>query len=144
MPELRKKTFITQSSRETRALGREIGRSLKPGAIILLYGELGSGKTVFTKGLCRGLGVKETVTSPSFVLVTEYRGRLPVTHIDLYRLDGRAAGQMPIEEYFNEHGLTVIEWAERLSFLPRAKGLKISIKILKKNSRELRIEVLGH
>jgi len=144
MPELRKKTFITQSARETRDLGREIGRSLKPGTIILLYGELGSGKTVFTKGLCRGLGVKETVTSPSFVLVTEYRGRLPITHIDLYRLDGRAAGQMPIEEYFNEHGLTVIEWAERLSFLPRTKGLKISIKILKKNSRELRIEVLGH
>lgn len=136
--------MVTQNPRETRALGREIGRSLKPGAIVLLYGELGSGKTVFTKGLCRGLGVKETVTSPSFVLVTEYRGRLPVTHIDLYRLDGHAAGQLPIEEYFNELGLTIIEWAERLSFIPRAKGLKISIKILTKDSREFRIEVLGH
>lgn len=144
MPESKKKTFVTQSPRQTRTLGREIGRSLKSGAIILLYGELGSGKTVFTKGLCRGLGVKETVTSPSFVLVTEYSGRLPVTHVDLYRLDAPAVGQMPIEEYFNEHGLTIIEWAERLPALPRAKGLKISIKILTKKSREFTIEMLGH
>jgi len=144
MPELRKKTVITGSARETRNLGREIGRSLKPGAVIFLYGDLGSGKTVFTKGLCRGLGVKETVTSPSFVIVTEYRGRLPVTHIDLYRLDNNAAGQIPIAEYYNEPGLTIIEWAERLSVLPRVKGLKISIKILMENSREFTIEVFGN
>jgi tRNA threonylcarbamoyladenosine biosynthesis protein TsaE len=144
MPSSRKKTTVTNSARETRALGREIGRSLKPGAIILLYGELGSGKTVFTKGICRGLGVRETVTSPSFVLVTEYLGRLPVTHIDLYRLNRPATDQLPIEEYFNPQGLTVIEWAERLTAPPRCKGLKITIRILSENSRELTIEILGH
>jgi tRNA threonylcarbamoyladenosine biosynthesis protein TsaE len=144
MPRAGKKTAITKSARETRSLGGKIGRAMAPGAIILLYGELGSGKTVFTKGVCRGLGVRETVTSPSFVLVTEYLGRLPVTHIDLYRLDRSAAGRLAIEEYIDPQGLTVIEWAERLSVPLRGKGLKITIRILSKNSREFTIEILGH
>lgn len=144
MTGIKKKTVVTKSARETRSLGRKIGLSLKPGTVILLYGELGSGKTVFTKGLCRGLGVRETVTSPSFVLVTEYPGQMPVTHIDLYRLDPPAAKQLPIEEYFNPQGLTVVEWAERLAAPPRGRRLKIRIRILDQSTREFTIEILGH
>jgi tRNA threonylcarbamoyladenosine biosynthesis protein TsaE len=143
MPKPRLKTIVTRSARATRTLGQRIARTLKPGAFILLSGVLGSGKTVFIKGVCRGRGVKETVTSPSFVLVTEYTGDLPITHIDLYRLNGRAVGQLPISEYFNARGLTVIEWAERLPVLPAGKGCKITIKILDRKSREFTIENFG-
>jgi tRNA threonylcarbamoyladenosine biosynthesis protein TsaE len=143
MPKPRFKTIVTRSARATRALGQKIARTLEPGAFILLSGVLGSGKTVFIKGVCRGRGVKEMVTSPSFVLVTEYAGDLPITHIDLYRLNGREAGQLPIGEYFNERGLTVIEWAERLPALPVGKGYKIKIKILDQKSREFTIENFG-
>ncbi len=109
-------TFISHSPEETAALGEQWGRDARPGWIIGLTGDLGSGKTQLVKGLARGLGITARIQSPTFALVNEYReGRLPLAHLDLYRLDTPqqiiGAG---LEEYFlNPSGVTVIEWCER-------------------------------
>lgn len=109
-------TFISHSTAETESLGEEWGRAAQNGWIIGLSGDLGAGKTQLVKGIARGLGVTERIHSPTFALLNEYSGgRLPLFHIDLYRLEGReqivAAG---LEEYFYEPvGVSVIEWIER-------------------------------
>ena len=132
--------IISESPDRTNNIGAEIAAELHPGDIVYLYGELGSGKTVFVKGLCRGLGVDEDVTSPSFVIATEYAGRMKVSHIDLYRLDGPQVDALPLDEYIPEDGITVIEWADRLT--SPEKGIVIRITIIDKRSRELIIEDL--
>ena len=109
-------TFISRSPDETVALGERWGRDAAPGWVIGLTGDLGAGKTQLVKGLARGLGIAARVQSPTFALVNEYNdGRLPLAHLDLYRLDTPeqiiAAG---LEPYFDQHlGVTVIEWCER-------------------------------
>jgi tRNA threonylcarbamoyladenosine biosynthesis protein TsaE len=108
-------TYTSHSPEETLALGEVWGRSATPGLVIGLSGDLGAGKTQITKGVARGLGVTSRVHSPTFTLVNEYSGgRLPLCHIDLYRLDTPdqiiGAG---LEEYFHPAGVSVIEWAER-------------------------------
>src|SRR5438477_10381795 len=109
-------TFISRSPEETRALGEAWGKSATPGLVIGLTGDLGAGKTVLVKGVARGLGIKESVHSPTFALLHEYTdGRLPLFHIDLYRLESPSqiigAG---LEEYFYKPaGVTVVEWVER-------------------------------
>jgi tRNA threonylcarbamoyladenosine biosynthesis protein TsaE len=109
-------TFISHSPEETAALGEQWGRDAKPGCVIGLTGDLGAGKTQLVKGIARGLGITARIQSPTFALVNEYReGRLPMAHLDLYRLDTPqqilSAG---LEEYFaNPPGVTVIEWCER-------------------------------
>jgi len=109
-------TFISHSPDETAALGEQWGRDAKPGWVIGLTGDLGAGKTQLVKGLARGLGISQCVQSPTFALVNEYHsGRLPLAHLDLYRLDTPAqiigAG---LEDYFNRPtGVAVIEWCER-------------------------------
>jgi tRNA threonylcarbamoyladenosine biosynthesis protein TsaE len=114
-------SFNTASAAETVELGRTFAAGLKPGDVVALYGELGAGKTTVTKGIAAGLGVTEVVKSPSFVVATEYRGRMPVYHIDLYRLsqcsDFEAVG---LDFYLSGSGVCLIEWAERAeSQLPR-------------------------
>jgi tRNA threonylcarbamoyladenosine biosynthesis protein TsaE len=108
-------TFISNSPAETIALGESWGRDAKSGLIIALSGDLGAGKTQLTKGIARGLGITDRVHSPTFALLNEYHGgRLPLFHLDLYRLETPdqiiAAG---LEEYFHPAGVSVIEWAER-------------------------------
>jgi tRNA threonylcarbamoyladenosine biosynthesis protein TsaE len=108
-------TFISHSPAETQSLGETWGREATNGLVICLSGELGAGKTQLAKGIAVGLGITARVHSPSFTLVNEYNGgRLPLFHVDLYRLDSRdqiiAAG---LEEYFQPKGIAVIEWAER-------------------------------
>ena len=108
-------TFISHSPAETQSLGETWGREAANGLVICLSGELGAGKTQLAKGIALGLGITARVHSPSFTLVNEYNGgRLPLFHVDLYRLDSRdqiiAAG---LEEYFHPKGVAVIEWAER-------------------------------
>ncbi|HEU0010013.1 MAG TPA: tRNA (adenosine(37)-N6)-threonylcarbamoyltransferase complex ATPase subunit type 1 TsaE [Verrucomicrobiae bacterium] len=109
-------TFISHSPEETAALGERWGRDAAPGWVIGLSGDLGAGKTQFVKGLARGLGITARVHSPTFALVNEYPGgRLPLAHLDLYRLDTPeqilAAG---LEEYLRRpNGVTVVEWCER-------------------------------
>ncbi len=138
-----KKTAVTNSASETIKLGKSIARNLKPGDRIYLYGELGSGKTTLTKGICRGLGIKEEITSSSFVIATEYTGKMKVIHIDLYRLEQKDIENLPVEEYFTPEGLTIIEWADRLA-QPEPGGITISLKIKNKNQREISIESPGH
>ena len=109
-------TFISHNPAETESLGEEWGRAAESGWVIGLSGDLGAGKTQLVKGLARGLGVTERIHSPTFALLNEYLGgRLPLFHLDLYRLENRqqiiGAG---LEEYFYEpHGVAVIEWIER-------------------------------
>ena len=115
-------TTTTHSERETAALGRELGATLSAGDVVLLVGDLGAGKTAFVRGLAEGLGVdRDEVSSPTFTLMQEYRGgRLPLFHVDLYRLDDpREIEDLGLDE-IAEDGVLAIEWAEKLSTPPPA------------------------
>ena len=109
---------VTQGPDQTVRLGRLLGEILPPGAFVALVGSLGAGKTVLTKGLARGLGVEDDreVTSPTFVLVNEYRGRVPVFHLDLYRLDSYAeVEEIGWDEFVSGPGVTIVEWADKVA-----------------------------
>jgi tRNA threonylcarbamoyladenosine biosynthesis protein TsaE len=113
-------TTTTHSESETAALGRELGETLSAGDVVLLVGDLGAGKTAFVRGLAEGLGVdRDEVSSPTFTLVQEYRGgRLPLFHVDLYRLDDpREVNDLGMDE-IAEDGVLAIEWAEKLPAPP--------------------------
>jgi|UniRef100_A0A7V3RHH4 tRNA threonylcarbamoyladenosine biosynthesis protein TsaE len=140
------KKYITKSASDTIALGERVARRLKPGDVVFLVGELGSGKTTFAKGLCRGLGVRELVTSSSFVIVSEYKGRIRINHIDLYRLDERSSSLLPLNDYFIKDGITIIEWADRISDFARqnVSGFYVIFTTKKRNEREIRIEDIRH
>lgn len=118
-----KKTLetITHSPDETSSLGKRLARLLEPGDVVAISGELGSGKTVMVQGICSGLGVKQVVTSPTFALIQEYRGRCPVYHVDFYRLESlRDIEDLDLFGYFESGGVSLIEWADRAeAFLPR-------------------------
>jgi tRNA threonylcarbamoyladenosine biosynthesis protein TsaE len=115
----------TKSPEQTMHLGRICGEMLPPGSVIALIGDLGSGKTVFVKGVAQGVGVidEKEITSPSFVLVNEYQGRLPIYHVDLYRLHHRREVEdLGWEELISSSGVTLIEWAEKvLPLLPKER-----------------------
>jgi tRNA threonylcarbamoyladenosine biosynthesis protein TsaE len=114
-------TIATARESETAAVGNELARTLRAGDVVLLYGDLGAGKTAFVKGLAEGLGVaREEVSSPTFTLVQEYRGgRLTLYHVDLYRLDDpREVGDLGLDE-IAAGGVLAIEWAEKLDRDPR-------------------------
>jgi tRNA threonylcarbamoyladenosine biosynthesis protein TsaE len=122
------KTTTTHSESETAAVGRALAASLSAGDVVLLYGDLGAGKTAFVKGLAEGLGVaREEVSSPTFTLVQEYRaGRLPLFHVDLYRLDDpRELDDLGLDE-IAEDGVLAIEWAGKLP-QPPAHAVRVSI-----------------
>ncbi|MFH1639091.1 MAG: tRNA (adenosine(37)-N6)-threonylcarbamoyltransferase complex ATPase subunit type 1 TsaE [Chloroflexota bacterium] len=139
-----KLSFISRSPEETRRLGARIGELALPGDIILLVGTLGAGKTCLTQGIARGLGITDQVMSPSFVLVRELHGRLPLYHIDLYRLEGmEEISDLGLDDYIYGCGLTVIEWAEKgLSLLPE-EHLLIDLKYLSDNGRCLSFRAEG-
>ncbi len=106
-------TLVTKSVDDTKALGAEVAALCRPRDVIVLAGDLGTGKTAFTQGLARGLGVEEPVTSPAFILVRSYKGRLPLTHIDVYRLDHiQELVDLGIAELVDEGGVTVVEWGD--------------------------------
>ncbi len=105
----------SHSAEETQALGERFGQSLQPGDIVFLFGGLGAGKTTFVQGIARALGYNDFIRSPTFTLVNEYAGKMPIYHIDLYRLDDiQAIRALGIEEYLYGEGVTLIEWAEKL------------------------------
>ncbi|HVL66383.1 MAG TPA: tRNA (adenosine(37)-N6)-threonylcarbamoyltransferase complex ATPase subunit type 1 TsaE [Vicinamibacterales bacterium] len=105
---------LTSSEEETAAAGERLAGSLGAGGVVLLYGELGAGKTAFVRGLARGLGAPaDEVTSPTFTLVQEYRGRATLYHVDLYRLEEREVDDLGLEELVLGDGVVAIEWAER-------------------------------
>ncbi|MDR1277187.1 MAG: tRNA (adenosine(37)-N6)-threonylcarbamoyltransferase complex ATPase subunit type 1 TsaE [Treponema sp.] len=113
--------FSSDSPEETIALGERLAGFLRPGSIVALRGGLGAGKTCLTKGIARGLGVEETLTSPTYTIVSEYRGRVPLYHIDAYRLEGDEDFEnLGGPELIHGEGISVIEWSERLPHsLPR-------------------------
>jgi len=143
----------TESPTETEAVGRAWGLEAGPGWVVLLYGDLGSGKTVLARGVAQGLGCPARVHSPTFSLLHVYRGgRLPLYHFDLYRLDGpEAIARAGLDEQLVNEGVTVIEWPERLgagetwpAWAPAPQRLRrVLLEITGPNQREIRYEDLG-
>jgi len=130
--------YHSKSSDETIELGRRLGSILQANDVIALTGRLGAGKTTLIQGIADGLGVKDYVTSPTFIIINEYQGRLPFYHIDLYRMDDIAQIEdLGIEEYFNHDGVCVIEWAEKIGSLMPKKAETIEIKVVSENEREI-------
>ena len=125
-------TFISNSPAETEAIGRRLAEDVEPGSILALQGELGSGKTLFTKGFAAGLGSDSAVSSPTFTIVHEYRtGRLPVYHFDFFRVESpQSFERLGFDDYFFGDGVSVIEWADRFpEFIPeQARWILFEIK----------------
>lgn len=134
-------TFLSNSPTATSDLGRRIGEKLEAGSTIALTGELGCGKTLFTRGICTGLGVSlRQVNSPTFVLVNEYTGRIPVFHMDLYRLGNIDDGfEMGILDYLAraDSGVMVVEWAEKVLSLLPDDCLKVQFQVLSARKRQV-------
>ena len=125
-------TVVTRSPEETIALGRRLGARLAAGHVVALIGPLGSGKTTLTKGLAQGLGVEDArwVTSPTFVLVHEYEGRVPVYHLDAYRLSGPAdAEALGSDELLYGSGVAIVEWADRILPALPADRLELHLEL---------------
>lgn len=134
--------IISNSVEETIGLGAKLAKRLRRGSVVALVGELGSGKTVLTKGLAKGLGVKDVryVNSPTFVIIKEYKGKLPLYHFDLYRLNRSSAIDAGIfQEYFYGDGVTVIEWADRIGGLLPKRHIEVKLAVLGEMSREIEI-----
>jgi tRNA threonylcarbamoyladenosine biosynthesis protein TsaE len=133
--------FTSQSIAETEEAGARIAHELKPGDVLALRGELGAGKTHFIKGIARGLGCGESVTSPTFTLVHEYsRGRLPVYHFDFYRLDNVGAlREVGFEEYISGNGVSVIEWADKFPEALPPHTRWIDFAILSESARTIAV-----
>ena len=135
----------TTSAEETQAWGERLARLLPPGAVIGLQGELGAGKTCFVKGLAAGLGIDEgEVSSPTFTLIAEhYRGRVPLYHVDLYRLEGpEQVWELGLDELCRD-GVLVVEWPERAPEVLPEEHLLVRFEVIDEDTRELRLEARG-
>ena len=128
--------ITTKSEMETIRIAQDFESEKFPNMIICLDGELGSGKTVFTKGIANALGIKEPITSPTFSIIKEYEGELPLYHMDVYRLDGNTDG-VGIEEYFTKGGVVVIEWSDTIKDILPEERLNIKFKVIDENKRLL-------
>ena len=137
--------IVSNSAEETRKIGMKLGKLAASGDVILLVGPLGAGKTCLTQGIARGLGIHEYTASPTFVLVREHsRGKLPLYHIDLYRLDRiEEVTQLGLNDYLYGNGVCVVEWADKgLSVLPE-EYLLIEMQIVSPTKRKLRFMPKG-
>lgn len=137
--------YNTESAEETSNIGEQLGGLLSKGNIICLSGDLGAGKTAFTKGIAKGMGVKDYVTSPTYTIINEYEGRLPLYHFDVYRLnDVSEMYELGYEEYFFGDGVVVLEWADIVRDIIPGERLWITILNTKgDNSREIIMEPTG-
>lgn len=137
--------IITGSADETVALGKRIGRNLKKGDVLALFGELGSGKTCFTEGLARGLGVHDSypITSPTFTLINEYPAKFTLYHFDAYRLtDFSELENLGYDEYFSGNGVVVIEWAQKIAQAIPADALFVDFEHIDENRRKITLKGL--
>jgi len=135
--ENRNNHFKTESPEETQALGEKIGKMLKRGDVIALIGDLGTGKTCLTQGIARGVGIarNEIVSSPSYILINEYNGTVPIYHIDLYRLENsEEIAELGLSEYVEGDGICIIEWAERMADALPDSCIKIHITLADANA----------
>ena len=130
----------SNSEAETRAIAAALAPTLTPGAVVLLSGDLGAGKTAFVRGLAEGLGIDpDEVTSPTFTLVHEYRGgRLPLIHVDLYRLDRAELDEVGLDQDLAVKGVTAVEWSERLM---RSIADSIAVRIIDSGGDTRRVEI---
>jgi tRNA threonylcarbamoyladenosine biosynthesis protein TsaE len=134
--------LISNSIKETLAIGEKLGKSLRPGDVIALVGDLGSGKTVLTKGIAKGLGVKNTryVNSPTFVIIKEYKGKVPLYHFDIYRLNRYTlVDDIAFEEYFYGDGVTVVEWADKIPELLPKKRIEVRLSVVGDTKRKIEV-----
>ena len=133
--------FITHSPEETEKIGETLAKSLQPGTILAYRGDLGAGKTAFTRGLARGLGCKETVTSPTYTIVNEYLGgRLPLFHFDMYRLaSSDDLWDIGWEDYLDREGVCAVEWSENVQDAME-DAITVTIEKLGENTRQITIE----
>lgn len=133
----------TNSEEETLLLAQNLAKLLKPGDVITLNGDLGSGKTTFTKGLAVGLGIEQMITSPTFTIIKEYDGELPLYHMDAYRLE-HSEEDIGFTEYFYGDGISVVEWSQFIEdFLPEER-LNIVIEYVSDNVRRLMFQPVGN
>jgi tRNA threonylcarbamoyladenosine biosynthesis protein TsaE len=132
----------TNSSEETLQFSKELAQKLQPGDVITLEGDLGAGKTTFTKGLAVGLDINKNVSSPTFTIIKEYNGRLPLYHMDVYRLED-SYEDFGFDEYFEGQGVTVVEWAHLIEEQLPTELLQIKITHGEENSRILTITPKG-
>ena len=136
--------FISGSPDETYDFGRHLGELAQPGDVVLMTGDLGSGKTCLTQGIAKGLGIKEHALSPTFVIMREMHGRLPLYHVDLYRLDRlEETADLGLDDYFYGDGLSVVEWAEKAMGLMPPERLLIEIAYISDNERKLTLRPTG-
>jgi tRNA threonylcarbamoyladenosine biosynthesis protein TsaE len=135
-------TFISNSPEETEAFGCRFAEKLKPGDVLALTGELGSGKTQFVKGLVAGLSAATAATSPTFTLIHEYSGgRLPIYHFDFFRVeDGESAERLGLDDYFFGDGVSVIEWADRFPDLLPETALWIAFETKSETQRAITVK----
>ncbi|AEP00722.1 tRNA (adenosine(37)-N6)-threonylcarbamoyltransferase complex ATPase subunit type 1 TsaE [Weizmannia coagulans] len=134
--------FVSNSPEETFSFAEKMAAHLKPGDVLLLEGDLGAGKTTFTKGIANGLGIRRTVNSPTFTIIKEYRGNLPLYHMDVYRLED-AQEDLGFDEYFEGDGVTVVEWAHFIKDLLPESYLEIRILRLEGDRRLIEAEPFG-
>jgi tRNA threonylcarbamoyladenosine biosynthesis protein TsaE len=136
--------IVSHSRQATLRLGERLGQVCAPGDLILLCGDLGSGKTTLTQGIARGLEISGAVSSPTFALIKEYAGRLSLFHMDLYRLDDLAEIEaLGIEDYLERGGVCVVEWADRGELLWPAEWLRIHLRTDGAHSRRLALACSG-
>ena len=129
---------ISRSPEQTQQIGKALGANARSGQVFLLIGDLGAGKTCLTQGVLQGLGGSEQARSPSFVLVSQYEGRLPLYHIDLYRLgSAEEVLDLGLDEYLDGQGVCVVEWADRALDLLTRDHLEVRIKHLDEKTRHL-------
>ena len=121
--------FISNSPDETQAFAADMAKRLSAGDVLCLYGDLGAGKTAFVQGLAKGLGIDEPITSPTFTIVNEYEGRLPLYHFDVYRIaDSDEMYEVGFDEYVYGEGVSVIEWPQLIADILPDKRYDIEIK----------------
>ncbi len=134
--------LVSHSPEETRSWAERLAVLLQPGDVISLEGDLGAGKTTFTQGLAKGLGIRGVVNSPTFTLIKEYQGWMPLYHMDVYRMEDEFE-ELGFDEYFYGEGVTVVEWASRIQSMLPTDLLDIYIKRLDGDQREICLNPKG-
>lgn len=137
------KVIRINSLEETIELGNRLGRVLKPNMLITLSGDLGTGKTTFTKGIGQGLEIKKIINSPTFTILKQYSGRLKLSHFDAYRLEGQD-DDLGFEEIFDSDDICVVEWANYIEEILPVQRLEVIIKKIDESVREFTFKAIGH
>ena len=134
--------ITTRDESETIHIAQNLESEKFENMVICLEGDLGSGKTIFTKGFAQAMEITDTITSPTFTIIKEYEGELPLYHMDVYRLD-EASDDIGIEEYFDKGGVCIIEWADNIKDILPKNRLDIKIKVIDENKRSLTLNAYG-